>query len=136
MIFPAPGDIVSDIIVDQNAKQSHNKFMSDNRRNPRYPTMSYARIPKILEGETLLKDISVTGCCVESSIAPNIQIGAQYQLDIEPEGESYIGNFRLLVESRWIRNGGSSTEAGFFIIASPKGRQFQNYVDYLAYRNS
>ena len=110
--------------------------MSENRKNPRYRAKSHARIPKILEGETFLKDISVTGCCVECKTEPNIQVGIQYQLDIEPEGESYIGNFRLLVESKWIRNGGSSTEVGFFIIASPKGRQFQNYVDYLAYRGS
>ena len=98
--------------------------------------MSHVRIPKILEGETLLKDISVTGCCVECNIVPNIHIGTQYQLDVEPEGDSYIGNFRLLVESKWIRNDASSTEVGFFIVASPKGRQFQNYVDYLAYRSS
>ena len=98
--------------------------------------MSQVRIPGVLEGENLLKDISITGCCVECTVAPDIQAGIKYQLEVEPESASRIGNFRLQVESLWMRNDGYSTEAGFFIIASPKGRQFQNYVDYLAYRNS
>jgi hypothetical protein len=65
----------------------------------------------------------------------NIQPLAQYQLMIKPEKESHIGPFELLAECKWIRNEGRSTELGFAIIASPKGKQFQHYVDYLAYRH-
>ena len=98
--------------------------------------MARARINGILEGDNLLKDISITGCCVECTVYADIQSGRQYQLEIDPESAARIGNFSLSVECKWIRSGGYSTEVGFIIIASPKGKQFQRYVDYLAYRPS
>ena len=110
--------------------------MLENRRSPRYRTLARAKISGILEGENLLKDISITGCCVESTVHAEIQTETQYQLEIEPEGASGIGNFQLEVERKWIRNDGYATEIGFGITASPKGKQFQRYVDYLAYRSS
>ena len=97
--------------------------------------MSQVQIAKILEGENLLKDISVTGCRVECTIVPDIHVNSQYKLKIEPEAISRINSFMLETECKWIRSDGYSTEVGFNIISSPKGRQFQNYVDYLAYRS-
>jgi hypothetical protein len=110
--------------------------MLDNRKNPRYRTLARARIPEVLEGENLLKDLSITGCCVECTVYADVQPGSQYQLEIEPEEASHIGSFELSVERKWVRSGGYSTEVGFSIIASPKGKQFQRYVDYLTYRSS
>ena len=110
--------------------------MLENRKNPRYRTLAKAKIPGILEGENLLKDLSITGCCVESTVNADIQAETRYQLEVKPERAARIGRFRLVVERKWVRNEGYSTEIGFSIIESPKGRQFQRYVDYLAYRNS
>jgi hypothetical protein len=108
----------------------------ENRKNQRYRTLAQARIPGVLEGESLLKDLSITGCCVECTAFIDIKPNIRYQLEIEPEGVANIGNFQLVVESKWIRSGDYSSEIGFNIVASPKGKLFQRYVDYLEYRAS
>jgi hypothetical protein len=59
-----------------------------------------------------------------------------YKVEIMPEAAANIGNFELSAESRWVRVGGYSCEVGFVIIASPKGRPFQRYVDYLSFRTA
>lgn len=111
--------------------------MLESRKNPRYRTLARARIPGVLEGDNLLKDLSITGCCVECTIYVDIKPGSQYKLEVEPETVSNIGDFELVVECKWIRSGGYSTEVGFTVVASPKNvKQFQRYVDYLTYRTS
>ena len=97
--------------------------------------MARVCISGVNEDECLLKDISVTGCCVECAGAADIQPHTRYQLEIKPEGISHIGEFQLETESKWIRSNSNTTEVGLSIIASPKGKQFQHYVDYLAYRH-
>ena len=114
----------------------YNNKMLENRKNPRFRTLALARIPGILEGENSLKDISITGCCIECSSAADLQPDTQYQMEIEPESASHIGSFQLMVEQKWICSKNKNTEIGFIIKASPKGKQFQYYIDYLAYRNS
>jgi hypothetical protein len=108
----------------------------ENRKNPRYRTLAQARIPDVLEGESLLKDLSITGCCVECTVFVDVTPNARYQLEIEPESAANIGSFQLAVEVKWIRSGDYSSEVGFNIVASPRGKLFQRYVDYLAYRSS
>ena len=110
--------------------------MLDGRRSPRYRSLARAQISGVLEGECLLKNISITGCCVESTGVADIQTNARYQLKIKPEAVSHIGSFQLEVECKWIRNDRDAAELGFAIVASPKGKKFQCYVDYLAYRHS
>jgi hypothetical protein len=92
-------------------------------------------ISKVPESEGLLKNISITGCCVECTGTVDIKPTAQYQLVIKPEKDSHIGTFELTVDCKWVRSDGHGTELGFGIMASPKGKQFQYYVDYLAYRH-
>ena len=110
--------------------------MLELRKNPRYRTLAKAYIPGILDGKNSLKDISITGCCVESASKTDIQPGVQYQLEIEPERAAKVGCFHLLVEQKWTRSGEKLIEIGFVIIASPKGKQFNDYIDYLEYRSS
>jgi len=110
--------------------------MLENRKTPRYQTLAHARIPGITGGEIILKDLSVTGCSVECTAIADIMPDTQYQIEIIPEITSQIGNFELTVEPKWVRSCEYSSEIGFFIIASPKGRKFQRYVDYLMYRGS
>jgi hypothetical protein len=111
--------------------------MLEKRNNPRYHTLARAHITGVLEGDNLLKDLSITGCCIECTIYVELQTGSRYQLEIEPESAANIGNFELPVENKWIRAGAYSTELGFTVLASPKNsKQFQRYVDYLAYRSS
>jgi len=108
---------------------------AENRKSPRYRTIARVEIPKVKGGEGLLKNISITGCCVECAGKVDLAPVSQYQLMIKPEKESHIGVFELTVDCKWVRSDGSVTELGFGIIASPKGKQFQHYVDYLAYRH-
>ena len=109
--------------------------MLEARKSVRYQTLAHVEISKVSGGEGLLKNISITGCCVECTGKVDIQPAAEYQLVIKPEKESHIGSFELEVDCKWVRNDGHGTELGFGIIASPKGKQFQYYVDYLAYRH-
>jgi hypothetical protein len=108
----------------------------DNRKNHRYRTLARARLPGILDGENLLKDLSVTGCRVECTSCADIKPDSQYQIEILPESAANIDKFELTVQTKWIRFGEYASEVGFVIIASPKGKLFQRYVDYLGYRAS
>ncbi|MDR1286626.1 MAG: PilZ domain-containing protein [Treponema sp.] len=110
--------------------------MQENRKNNRYHTLARVKIPGVLGEESLLKDLSVTGCCIESTSYADISPNTRYKLEVMPESAAAIGDFELVVESIWIRSGGYSCEVGFSILESPKGKLFQRYVDYLAWRSS
>jgi hypothetical protein len=110
--------------------------MFEQRRNIRYPTLARVRIPDVFKGEAFLKDLSITGCCIECTMHIDIQIKFPYKIEVLPETASAIDKFDLSVESCWIRAGGYSREIGFLITASPKGKLFQRYVDYLVWRSA
>ena len=122
-------------MVAEIARLEYNYPMLENRKNPRYQSLAHVRIPGVSGGENILKDISVTGCCVECTGATDLQAGTQYRIEIEPELIANIGKFKLTVERKWVQNDDYATVLGFFIVASPKGKQFQHYVDYLSYRS-
>jgi hypothetical protein len=105
-----------------------------NRKNARYPTLARALVPAVFDGEALLKDLSITGCCVEYTMFVDVRPDIPYTLKVIPDSAAKIAPFELQVESRWVRSGGYSCEIGFTISESPKGRDFQRYVDYLAWR--
>ena len=113
-----------------------NICMMEMRKNVRYRSVAKARINEVTEGETLLKDISITGCRVECTSYAEIGLHSQYKIEIIPEDPAKIGAFEILAEASWIRTEGYSGEIGFFIVESPKRRQFERYVDYLAWRYS
>jgi hypothetical protein len=124
-------------LIDESGRMGHYGDMLENRKNPRYQTLARARIPVVMEGDNLLKDLSITGCRVECTIYADIKPGGEYMLEIQPESVAKIGSFELPVESKWIRTGGYATEVGFNVVASPKNsRHFQRYVDYLTFRAS
>jgi hypothetical protein len=108
--------------------------MMEKRTQIRYTTQARARITAAFDGDVLLKDISVTGCGIESTIFMDIKINARYKMEILPEEASKIGPFEILVEVLWIRMSGYFFEAGFTIVESPTGKHFQRYVDYLSWR--
>jgi hypothetical protein len=109
--------------------------MFNERKSVRYPAHARARIPAAFTGEAFLRDISITGCCIECTTNIDIKANLSYKIEISPEASAEIGNFEVTAESRWVRTGGYSCEVGFRIIASPKGKLFQRYVDYLSWRN-
>jgi len=110
-------------------------ILSEHRKNKRYHSIAQARIEGLNFGEILLKDLSITGCCLESTVNMEMKPGIRYKINIIPEAAANIGQFELTAESIWIHGGGYTTEFGFFIVESPKGKLFQRYVDYLAWRS-
>ncbi|MDR0449655.1 MAG: PilZ domain-containing protein [Treponema sp.] len=108
----------------------------ENRRYTRYRSLARVKFPDRVGEECLLKDISVTGCRVECSSLMDLKANALYILEVIPEAAAKIGKFNLEVSSIWIRPGDYSSDAGFSIVASPKGKLFQRYVDYLAWRDN
>ncbi|MDR1654880.1 MAG: PilZ domain-containing protein [Treponema sp.] len=110
--------------------------MFEKRENPRYNTLAHAFIPGMMDGENLLKDLSVTACCVECTTVTDIKPGSAFQLEVIPEAGSGIKPFSLSVEAKLIRLAGYSTDIVFAITASPKGKHFQRYVDYLAWKQA
>jgi hypothetical protein len=109
--------------------------MAIKRKSVRFPAHARARIPRVLEEDALLKNLSITGCCIECTTMVNIQLDTVYKMEIIPEAASNVGSFELSVESRWIHMGGYSCEMGFMISSFPKGKLFQRYVDYLSWRS-
>jgi hypothetical protein len=110
--------------------------MIESRNSSRYRTIAKARIPKLFEEEVWLRDISITGCCVEATMFVDAQQNQSYAIEIMPESASDIESFEITAEVRWSRASGDSSEVGFLVTASPKGKQFQRYVDYLSWRES
>jgi hypothetical protein len=107
-----------------------------NRSHVRYRTLARVQFHGQAGKENLLKNISVLGCCVECNSLADIHVDSQYVLRIIPEAASGIGNFELEVKAVWIHTADYTGEAGFSITASPKGKLFQRYVDYLSWREA
>ena len=106
----------------------------DKRKSRRYPSIAHVRIPGAFTGDALLKDLSITGCRIECTMHPEVEIRARYKLTVIPEVNSKIGRFDLTTECKWIRTMDYSSSIGFDIVESHKGKSFQRYVDYLSWR--
>jgi hypothetical protein len=109
---------------------------AEKRKNRRYPSIARVRIPEAFSGEALLKDLSITGCRIECTMRVDVQEKTDYKIILHPEESAGIGHFDLLAECKWLRLGGYAYEIGFDIKESPKGKDFQKYVDYLSWRQT
>jgi len=110
--------------------------MHDKRQHIRYTTLAAAKIEDLTGGESLLIDLSITGCRIECPQQTEMDLNRQYQLEVIPENEAKVGSFMLVVEPKWIKSGANTEEIGLFILESPKGKSFLSYVDYLSWRYS
>ena len=108
---------------------------SEKRKNQRYQSEAKARIAGLDRGDAFLKDLSIIGCCLVFGMPIDVKPGTQYEIEIFPEEVSGIGIFEILAETKWIHVSDNSMELGFGILESPKGKHFQRYVDYLAWRS-
>ena len=108
----------------------------EKRINQRFQSIAKAKINGADYGELLLKDISITGCCLESTMQIELGKGIRHRIEIIPEKAAGIGKFEIVAELKWTESGGYSTDFGFSILESPKGKLFQRYVDYLTWRTT
>jgi hypothetical protein len=130
-------DIIKKVFNFRNSGQTKGASKgSENRRHIRYRAFARVKFPNHVGEESILKDISVTGCCVECTALMNLKPDTHYTLEMIPESAAKIGKFNLEVKPIWIQPGDYSSDVGFSIIASPKGKLFQRYVDYLAWRDA
>jgi hypothetical protein len=111
--------------------------MYERRKDSRSHSIGRAYLDCIPEGDVFLKNLSITGCCLEcASNTENIKLNEVYPITIAPENESKISKFYIQAKCMWIHKSDSSCEIGFSIVFSPKGKDFQNYVDYLSYHSN
>ncbi|MDR0382549.1 MAG: PilZ domain-containing protein [Spirochaetaceae bacterium] len=109
--------------------------MFQRRINKRYQSLATATMADAFIGEAMLKDLSVSGCRIEHTVIINAEHDKHYTLHVKPEADAKIGEFDLAVKLCWVKHGNCASEAGFSVVESPKGKFFQRYVDYLAYRS-
>jgi hypothetical protein len=87
--------------------------------------------------DAALKNLSITGCCLECNEgSDSLKPQQVYKIDIEPEKVAHIAEFELEAECKWVHKKDNVYEVGFQIVAFPKGKGFQSYVDYLAYHST
>jgi len=110
--------------------------MFENRKCQRFASLARARISGLPEGEALIKDLSITGCRLEFSAAVAFERDKNYRIKVFPETIAQVEDFELEAQPRWSQAGYDSFEIGFAILQSPKGKEFQRYVDYLTFRIS
>lgn len=110
--------------------------MFENRKILRFPSLARAQLHGLQTGEALLKDLSITGCRLEFSAAVALSPGEACRILVIPEALAQVDAFELEAAPRWSRADYDSFEIGFEITKSPKGKTFQRYVDYLAWRLS
>lgn len=120
--------------IDEVSSPRHNRPMSDKRAFPRYVSLAQARLDHIDYTLGILRDLSITGCRLEFSVAIALEIGKTYNIVIYPEETSHIDPFEISGENRWNRAGYDAFESGFFFHSSPAGKAFERYLDYLAWR--
>jgi len=110
---------------------------SDKRISPRYRAICRAHINSKMECDAKLLNLSITGCCLEcKENSDMLELHHVYKVDIEPERTAHIDEFVLEAECKWIRKKNEICEVGFQIVAFPKGKSFQSYVDYLSYSST
>jgi hypothetical protein len=108
---------------------------TEKRKNSRFQSQAKAQIVGHNTGETLLKDLSIIGCSLSSAVHAELKPDTRYEIEIFPEEAAGIGKFEIIVELKRVHSEGNTTEFGFSILESPKGRHFQRYVDYLSWRS-
>ena len=107
--------------------------MFKSRDNVRYTGHAYAIISGVVEDKIPLKNFSITGCCIETAIHIDISLYNTYSIEIIPEKESKVKNFAVSAEARWVQAVGNIQYVGFYFTASPKGKLFERFVDYVSW---
>lgn len=111
--------------------------MKNLRSYPRYPAFAHARILTPYEEEALLRDLSVTGCCIEFTAMGELTVGDACELIIIPEVTASVAPFMLETMVCWCHANYDTFDVGFSICVSPKGKKFfMRYVNYLAWRTA
>jgi hypothetical protein len=98
-------------------------------RAPRYDSFAFIEVNGF-EGHALLKNISITGFCLQSKTYASFTPGETYTMRIFPEKSTGLDVIESEVEARWVRSEVSRFEVGL-LIAKSSGRDIEKYLEYL-----
>ena len=112
--------------------------MNEKRKHVRYTTTANIRLAGDDYPAYFLKDISIAGCCIKypADQAVVFRLNEEYTVTLLPEPEAMVKSFDLKLEPCWIDDKDGFHEAGCFITGFPKGKLYQRFADYLAWRAS
>jgi hypothetical protein len=122
--------------IDNLGAILYNISMLIKRKGNRLGSSAMVQINELLKQSGQVKDIDILGCRVRTEEEVEVFKGDVFKLTVIPEHESRVGKFTFTAEARWQKRDSSGTEIGFLITASPQGREFENYVDYLDLKHS
>lgn len=83
-----------------------------------------------------LRDLSKTGLSIESEKFIEIEPNSSYLIVVVPETETNLEQFKLEIESKWIKLKKSKMESGFSVILPVDKKRFDDYLEYLAQEKS
>ena len=100
------------------------------RKDPRYALNAVITIEGF-EGEGTLENISVSGCCMESSTYVSIIPDEEYQVTINPGQDVNIKPFRQKIRATWTKSSETLFQAGFTLDKGQSNVQMEQYVKQL-----
>lgn len=103
----------------------------EQRRNARFADIGRVEAPEICVFPGILVDISRTGFRVRFSAVVELDMDAEYEFKVKLTRKNFIQEFILIGSPRWIKHTHDSTEAGFYMLHSPKMHQFMQYIQTL-----
>jgi hypothetical protein len=83
------------------------------------------------EGEGSLKNISISGCCMESSTYVSIKPDEVYKVIIKPDTSDNMEPFSYKVKATWTKSSETLFQAGFTLENSQNNTQMKEYVEIL-----
>ena len=86
------------------------------------------------ETEASLRDVSLNGISIKTDGFIDIEPNSSYVIAVVPEKETKLKEFKLEIESRWVKINKSQMESGFSVIVPFNKEEFEDYLEYLAMR--
>jgi len=83
-----------------------------------------------------LRDVSEKGLSIKSDDYIDIEPNSPYVIAIIPEKETNIDEFKLEIESRWVKLNRNKMESGFSVIVPFDKKEFYDYLEFLAQKNN
>jgi len=84
------------------------------------------------EIQATLHNLSESGLSIKSDSYIDVEPNSSYVIAIIPEEEANIEQFKLEIESRWVKLKRSSMESGFSVLVPFNQQEFRDYLEYLA----
>jgi len=94
--------------------------------------MGHARIPGVLDKEASIRNLSLTGCHIQSTEnIDKMKIGKHYTIEIKAKNFFKNYKFNIKAECIWMMKTGRTYEIGFKISSSLSSVDLKTYVDFI-----